>query len=188
MSYKYRLYCNTDTKWEYIWNDVDPGVTVAHGITECPTNGVHTINSNSIKMIDLVENKHRINTNFKIKQRELSTTTYTEINTFIFEGSDVMGTFIYFKVISSMNEHSQGKTGDTDFDYTIRIYDKTNRNLICTNTISGNPLENTFTCTTGSNIPTGEATLSVQVINGLKGGDININYVELLFKKDPSSN
>ncbi len=37
---KYRIYCTTDSKWEYIWNTTSP--------TTCPTNGGHIVNANSV--------------------------------------------------------------------------------------------------------------------------------------------
>jgi len=42
--YKYRLYCTTDEKWEYIWAENAP--------TTCPTNVSHTVNSNSIGALE----------------------------------------------------------------------------------------------------------------------------------------
>ena len=178
MSNKYRIYCTTDSIWENVWTDD----TVSTGITECPTNIAHSVNLNSVHLEQTQSKSFHINGYKHIKTKELSTSIYKDMITFLFEGSDTLGRFIHFKIIGSMNEHSQGKKGDSNFDYTVRIYDKTNRNIICTHTISGDPLEGTIKCTTGSNIPTGEAIFAVQLLLGSKGGSINLNYVELLFK------
>lgn len=41
---KYRLYCNTSAQWEYLFSTTTP--------TSCPINAGHTINTNSIQIID----------------------------------------------------------------------------------------------------------------------------------------
>lgn len=43
MKLYYRLYCITDDRWEYLWQDSDLPLP-----TTCPTNAAHTINSNSV--------------------------------------------------------------------------------------------------------------------------------------------
>lgn len=45
--FKYRVYCNTEDKYEYIWNDTTP--------TNCPSNVAHTIDTNTISIIDTLE-------------------------------------------------------------------------------------------------------------------------------------
>ena len=37
--YYYKLYCETDSKWEYVWSETPP--------TQCPTNTAHTIDADS---------------------------------------------------------------------------------------------------------------------------------------------
>jgi hypothetical protein len=44
--YKYRVYCNTDSKYEYVWNTTAP--------TTCPTNTGHSINTGTISIVDEV--------------------------------------------------------------------------------------------------------------------------------------
>ena len=44
--YKYRLQCTTDNIYEYIWGTTPP--------TLCPTNSTHTIDTNSIAIVDQV--------------------------------------------------------------------------------------------------------------------------------------
>ena len=42
--YKYRIYCNTDNKWEYVWSETAP--------TTCPTNTAHSVNSTSVSVVE----------------------------------------------------------------------------------------------------------------------------------------
>lgn len=44
---KYRVYCNTEDKYEYIWNDTTPLV--------CPSNSAHNIDTNTITIVDTLE-------------------------------------------------------------------------------------------------------------------------------------
>jgi hypothetical protein len=44
---KYRLYCTTDNRWEFVWKEeTEPAPTT------CPTNTTHTINSSSVSIVD----------------------------------------------------------------------------------------------------------------------------------------
>lgn len=47
--YYYKLWCNTDNQWEYVWRETDPVV--------CPTNSAHTIDTNSISIVNEVSNQ-----------------------------------------------------------------------------------------------------------------------------------
>lgn len=42
--YKYRVYCTTDSKYEYVWAETEP--------TACPVNTAHTIDTNTITIVD----------------------------------------------------------------------------------------------------------------------------------------
>ncbi|QKF94439.1 hypothetical protein QKU48_gp0981 [Fadolivirus algeromassiliense] len=44
---KYRLYCNTNSQWEYTFSQTLPST--------CPINGTHSINNNSIQIVDTIE-------------------------------------------------------------------------------------------------------------------------------------
>lgn len=46
---KYRVKCETDNKFEYVWSESLP--------TVCPSNTAHTINTNTITIVDSVKNK-----------------------------------------------------------------------------------------------------------------------------------
>lgn len=45
--YKYRVFCATDAKFEYVWGETEP--------TTCPTNSSHTINSTKTSIVDTCE-------------------------------------------------------------------------------------------------------------------------------------
>lgn len=44
--YRFRVYCITDAHYEYVWSDIEP--------TGCPDNSSHTIDTNSITIVDSV--------------------------------------------------------------------------------------------------------------------------------------
>lgn len=44
--YKYRVWCDTDSKWEYTWAESEP--------TKCPTNTSHIIDANKTSVVDSV--------------------------------------------------------------------------------------------------------------------------------------
>lgn len=43
---KYRIWCNTDSKWEYVWGENAP--------TKCPTNTTHTIDATKTAIVDKI--------------------------------------------------------------------------------------------------------------------------------------
>jgi hypothetical protein len=45
--YKYRVYCNTDSKFEYGWGETAP--------TQCPVNSAHSINATKTSIVDASE-------------------------------------------------------------------------------------------------------------------------------------
>lgn len=58
--YKYKIWCTTDSKWEYKWDTEAP--------TTCPTNNTHSVNTSSISIEDHVEE-----TEVKIKEETIPT-------------------------------------------------------------------------------------------------------------------
>ena len=51
--YYYKIWCNTDSQYEYVWADEEP--------TVCPVNNAHSVNTSSISIIDEVStNKVKI--------------------------------------------------------------------------------------------------------------------------------
>ena len=60
--YKQRIYCITDSKWEY---KITENKTL---ITTCPIDSNHTINSNSISIIETLSD-----TTIKIKEEDIAT-------------------------------------------------------------------------------------------------------------------
>lgn len=49
--YKYQIYCETDSKWEYVWRDSPPSI--------CPVNNNHTVNSDTVSVVESI-NKNDI--------------------------------------------------------------------------------------------------------------------------------
>lgn len=47
--FKYKIYCETDAKWEYVWLDENQAAP-----TTCPTDSGHTVTSNSVSISELV--------------------------------------------------------------------------------------------------------------------------------------
>jgi hypothetical protein len=48
--YKQRIYCTTDSKWEYVWTETETP------IVNCPTDSGHSVNANSVSVIDTLSN------------------------------------------------------------------------------------------------------------------------------------
>jgi hypothetical protein len=66
--YKYRIYCTTDSKYEYVWAEEEP--------TTCPTDTAHTIDSNNITIVDVVEPNE-----FKVKEESIPTGGHYAVKT-----------------------------------------------------------------------------------------------------------
>ena len=45
LKYKYRIYCETDSTWEYVFRTTPP--------TVCPDDAGHTVNANSINLVKI---------------------------------------------------------------------------------------------------------------------------------------
>ena len=63
--YKYRIYCNVDQEWEYVWDTTPPSV--------CPINSLHTVNANSVSYEDIIQ-VAKIDTSespYKVKQNSV---------------------------------------------------------------------------------------------------------------------
>ena len=50
--YYYKVWCDTDSQWEYIWSEVTP--------TVCPANNGHTIDSSKIVIVDIIKEEEVI--------------------------------------------------------------------------------------------------------------------------------
>lgn len=96
--YKYRIYCDTDSKWEYIWDTVEP--------TVCPTNAGHTVNSNSVSDEDKVKSKTIDDTDspYKIKKKALlCDTTSGNIDVYLRKASKNTNRYSIIKKINANN-------------------------------------------------------------------------------------
>jgi hypothetical protein len=58
--YYYRIYCNTEDKWKYVWGETEPVV--------CPNISEHTINPNSTFLSSIVSEK-----TFSLKEEQIPT-------------------------------------------------------------------------------------------------------------------
>jgi hypothetical protein len=86
MSIKWRIYCITDNKWEYIWNNSSP--------TVCPIDANHTVNDNSISDVS----KLQLYSNIHILKPISGSNIYTKIASFISPNN-----IISFKMMSYMD-------------------------------------------------------------------------------------
>lgn len=109
--YKYRIYCITDSKWEYKWNDVP--------ITTCPRNSEHDVNPNSIS--SQIERTVGLSKNIELTSIELSrpgiyncNTASNDITISLPLVSKYIGEYFYIKKMSMNNTITiQGNNGET---------------------------------------------------------------------------
>lgn len=66
--YKYKIYCNTDSVWETKWD--------TESLTVCPTNSSHSVNSNSVTIIDSISENETI-----IKEETIKTGGHYRVET-----------------------------------------------------------------------------------------------------------
>lgn len=109
--YKFRIYCETDNKWEYIWDTVAP--------TICPTTSGHTVNSNSVNFIEEINSKTIDNTDVDYKVNEkavLCDTTNGNIDVYLRK--------------ASKNENNISIIKKIHANYTLTIHSYDNTELI----------------------------------------------------------
>lgn len=81
--YKYRIYCQTDEKYEYIWNETEPD--------KCPTNTAHDIDLTSITIVE--ENKPDVLT---VKEEDIPTGGRFQVSTISVSASGASTGHHYF--------------------------------------------------------------------------------------------
>lgn len=174
MSVYYRIFCETDEKWEYKWGPGEP--------TECPTNATHTINPNSISV-----RKPKFNEDFtintKLTKQDMSDTDYIELLSFLYQGSDFVGVLKKIEITFSMDKNGKHKTGSDGFAFYLQIRDITNNQIVyetskidATEIISSGEVEvNNSICSTNP------ASWCVQIKKGVNAGNINIRHIRLIF-------
>lgn len=79
---KYRIWCNTDNKYEYTWDE--EGITP----TKCPKNTVHDVDNNSITIVETMEDN-----SISIKTEEIETQGLTQVQSFEVDVLDTVGTY-----------------------------------------------------------------------------------------------
>jgi len=141
--------------------------------TVCPNDGGHTITAALTAIISIVKNK-TFHINFKAQTT--TSTTWKELKTFIFDGSDDFGTITKIGVLSI-------KKSDVD-GYVVRIYDSTNSLAIATSGTLTNNTQAINDLGTISNVPTGEAIFELQLKKTTGNGgwtgskSIKVTFVE----------
>lgn len=130
---------------------------VDNPITTCPNNPRHAVN---LKSVTLISRKMLWNTyslNFATTEA-----SYSRATTMLFPGHRSVGPLVDIKVTCYTS---------SSFTYTIRIFDKTNNNVICQNSYN-NTTPETKTMTNIINIPEYEAELILQAkIDGDEDAD-----------------
>lgn len=112
---KYKIYCETDSKWEEVIASVEP--------TQCPVDNVHTVKADSVSVIEndiLV----RDGTALSITLAELKQLRYNEIDgktaALIAPGFTYDGKQFSLSVTAQMNWNGL-KTNEADFSWPVAI-------------------------------------------------------------------
>ena len=95
---KYRIYCQTDGKWEYTWNTVTP--------TTCPTNSFHTINVNSIAVSNYMKDPINVDVaTFTLRKSNFyrCNTLSSSITFNLTPAADNKDRIVFFQKITNMN-------------------------------------------------------------------------------------
>jgi len=175
MSTFYKIYCETDSKWEYEWGNTP--------ITVCPINGGHAVNSNSVSDLEEIF-CHDFTLNTKIAKEDMDVTTYKEIFSFSYNGSDKVGSLRRIEITSSMDPHGIYETDSTDFGFFLKVRDLTNNTDIYeTAQIAGDEtvISNTtdFVCTCAST----PCSWCIQIKKANNAGNTFIRHIRLNFFK-----
>ena len=150
----YRIWCDTDSKWEYVTQDIDAAVP-----TVCPTDGGHTVDTDKTAITETNEADVYRNVGKEMEfswadnSERANSADYSIISRFGFDGSDNIGTPIAVKMLSHMGSAT---------DYRIRLYDITNSLVICESAVLTNTDPELKDCGTVSNIPTTPAVWELQ--------------------------
>lgn len=111
MSIRYRVYCKTDQRFEYVWTDTLP--------TECPVDPAHDINVDSIESYEEEHEVYPIScARYKTKNK-----SYTRILTFHYD-EHTMGIIRRFEYMSYMDKKNEDDDNNPP-SYWIEVYDQT---------------------------------------------------------------
>ena len=95
---KWKIYCITDSQYEYIWDDVSP--------TVCPVNGGHSVDTNQVSKESIIDVVTLINTDspYSLGQRSvLCDTTLGSITINLPTASRSKGAVVLIKKIATGN-------------------------------------------------------------------------------------
>ena len=174
MSLYYRIYCETDSKWEYLWSNSEP--------TTCPTNAGHSVNSNSISK-RRAKFDEDFTLNLKLTKQEMDESTFMEMLSFLYRGSDNVGVLKKIEITYSMDKNGKYKTGSANFSFYLQVRDITNDTIVyetseqpATEIISSGEIEvNNAVCSSNP------ASWCILIKKGSNAGNINIRHIRLVF-------
>ncbi len=173
MSTFYKIYCETDSKWEYEWGNTP--------ITVCPIDGGHAVNSNSVSDLEEIF-YHDFTLNTKIAKEDIDVTTYKEIFSFLYKGSDKVGSLRKIEITFSMDPHGVYETDSTDFGFFLNIRDTTNNTSIFTSAqFPGKEIITTLFENFTSTSSIDSASWRIQIKKAVNCGDINIRGIKLYY-------
>lgn len=126
---KYRIYCNTESKFVEGWGNLEP--------TKCYNNTEHVVNLNSIKQIDninnsqvkIIEDNVFVGRNVSIAQINLSSVSTTQTKVYTFKKITSMYSFKYATDVSNQGD-----------ELTIAINPNTPLGLITQNVSTGDTI------------------------------------------------
>lgn len=175
MTSYYRIYCVTEGGFQYEWRDTPP--------TVCPNDVGHTVNDNSISELNVDHKNIDLTIGQTFKAKNLSTSIFTEISSFIYPGSTTYGHLKKVEITFSMP--ILGEQNNTDFGFYFRIRDFTNNTTIYDSPkISGGDRTLTYyNDSIATNCPSSESMWCIVLKKGEKSGNIYIRHITLHFYK-----
>ena len=185
MTTRYRIFCETDNKWEQTWSDVP--------LTQCPVNAGHTVISNSTQEVPIkygtgirLEFK-----NSKYSRKQLRTGSWKKLTTYGFPGTDTIGFLRSMNIVSNMKAYNGKKNdvngnGNSKFGYYIRIYDQTNKQTVYeSGFLGGTSAEDLkmITDINDSNLSSGPALWIIGMRRDDHSGDAYLDGIDMYFYK-----
>lgn len=174
MSSYYRIFCETDEKWEYVFSVSEP--------TECPTDSNHTVNPNSVSL-KKAKYDEDFTLNLKLSKNAYSTDAYTEILSFLYQGCIRVGKLRRIEITYNMTKNGKYKTGSSGFGFMLRIYDITNNQTVYeTSEVSAKEIIHSGEIDVPDCICSQDpASWSIEIKKGSNGGVIKIRHIRLIF-------
>jgi hypothetical protein len=147
---RYRIWCETEATEVYVWDNSEP--------TECPNDAGHTIDSDSITIIEKRKQTTHAYAHLEFNTGalpyvEVSSDSYTTIGAFEYSGKDVFEANKMTAIVSRAGTVGTAK---------VRLRDVTNGNTIEGKTWTTED-QQVITDASFQNVPSGTAILEVQV-------------------------